>query len=380
VIRNATVATFNCYRAVCWRNVWFLSVVYVLVAAATYCGFYNKWRLKDGSRRDSAIHMLDGDAYRPFVYRQFMPLAAILVDRIAPKFIKERFLAKLFSPLDNPSGMQLGLRHGDIDDRVYSFRYYVEYNFGFVLLLASMLLMRYFCSSLGCSRLSSTIAPAIVALSLPVLQSKGGYIYDFSELFFFFASLCLIMSRYRWFVVPLAILGTLNKESYVFFLLTIVPLVRPYRIDRAGTAVLTCSLATAGLVYLGLKMTYAGNPGANVEFHLPQTLLFYMNPLNLLAVETTYGIVMFAGYSFVSVLTVGMLISLGWRRFDRRLKLYALACATINVPLVLLFAAPGETRNLSLLYPTLLLLIAFVVEAIAGGEQMPNAGLNAPIE
>jgi hypothetical protein len=347
-----------------WRNAFLLTYVYILVAAASYSGFYNKWRLSDGQERYSIILMLDGDAHRPFVYRQLMPQIANALDRITPTSIKDKVVGRILGPVFNRSGMQLGLRQGDVTIPTHTFRYYVVYMLGFFALLPALFLMRRFCLSCGCSEQSATAAPAIFALAIPILQSVGGYFYDFGEIFFLFATLCLIDCRYRWLIVPLTAIATFNKESYLFYLLSISPLLWRGKSDRETILICFGSILVAGLTYLVLRAVYAVNPGATAEFHLFSNLMFYLNPLNLLSVETTYGILLFSGYSLVTVLAFTLLISLSLPRFDGRLRAYAITAVIINVSLFLLFAAPGETRNLSLLYPVLVLLIAFAIDRV----------------
>ena len=53
-----------------------LALFYVIVAAAAFNGFYAKWRLNDGHAPHSLASMVDGTAYRPYVYRQLVPAVA----------------------------------------------------------------------------------------------------------------------------------------------------------------------------------------------------------------------------------------------------------------------------------------------------------------
>jgi hypothetical protein len=87
--------------------------------------------------------------------------------------------------------------------------------------------------------------------------------------------------------------------------------------------------------------------------------------LSLLAHERTYGFALPAGYSIVTIAGAASLVALGWRRLAPPLRRFGLAAAAINLPLLLLFCAPGETRNLSLLYPLLVCLIAASADRLA---------------
>jgi hypothetical protein len=59
-----------------------------------------------------------------------------------------------------------------------------------------------------------------------------------------------------------------------------------------------------------------------------------------------------------------------WRLLPGWLKLHAKIAAVINIPLYLLFCQPGEFRDLSLLFISFLLVLAFSLQ-----EWMGSAGL-----
>jgi hypothetical protein len=86
-----------------------------------------------------------------------------------------------------------------------------------------------------------------------------------------------------------------------------------------------------------------------------------------------YTVPLFAGYSIVSVGAVAMIAWLARGRIARPLLLHIVLAAAINVPLLLLFAFPGEMRNLSLLYPALVLAIASAFDRLTGAPARPRA-------
>jgi len=224
--------------------------------------------------------------------------------------------------------------------------------------------MRAFCRHLGASKTAATAAPVVFALTLPVLLAEGGYFYDMIEVFFFAAAFYISVRNNRWWLILLTVPASLNKESFLFFLITLAPFVIHNRRDWRGVIILCNSIVISGLVYLLNKARFAQNAGGSVDFHLFENLKFYINPVSLFRVDRTYGLIMFAGYSLISLVLISILICIGAQRFNFRLRLYAATAICINMPLYFLFAAPGETRNLSFLYPMLVLLIAGTIDGV----------------
>lgn len=365
---------FRDRRSVVLANIFMLAVLYFLTAAATYNGFYRKYGLRDGETRFSVDLMLDGTASRPFAYRQLLPATANLIAAHLPEHITER-LEETFTTRSEFYGNEtrFGLRLGVADQKIYAVRYYIIYTTAFMMYFAALFFMREFCMFAGASQLSSTGAPVVFSLLLPTLLSIGGYFYDFSEIFFFFLSLCLARSQHRWALIPVAAIGTFNKEPYLVFLLSLAPLVIRSRTDRRGMAFMAAAAGASALVYLALKLRFEGNPGGNMENHLLQNLRFYPNPLSLFQGQIAYGLPMFAGYSIVTAIIVIIVFRRGWSRMDRAVRQSVLLAASLNVPLVLAFSYPGEIRNLSMIFPALVSLIALTIDALAK-RQLAHVG------
>lgn len=336
----------------------------LLVAAeASFNGYYEKWGLKDGADRYSVPLMVDGTGHRPFVYRQLLPQIANVIDDVLPASVKNPLLDRLLEPAPaNPGRTNLGMRHGDADNPDYAIRYYLIYNLTFAAFLATLFLMRTLCLQEGFSAATSIATPIIFALFFPFLLSMGGHFYDFTELFFFVGALCLCRSRLKWLLIPGAVIATFNKESFLFFILCLAPFIVKGRKDVPGLAIFAGALLASALTHLLNKAHYAENAGANVQIWLWGNLEFYLNPLSLFRLERTYNLIGWAGYSLVTVALVGAAARLGWRYLGTPAKRHVYLAIAVNLPLYLLFCHPGETRNLSLLFPSLALLIAGTVQ------------------
>lgn len=363
-------------------SIFFLIVFYWLAAAASFNGFYSKWGLRDDSTRSDPYAMIDQTAHRPFVYRQLLPAMARMVDATMPErvkgFVNYKFpINKWLKPVD-------GEKPG------YEISYFALYYLTFLFLFLSLFGMRIFCRQAGMSDPASTFAPVIFALMFPVLLTKGGYFYDLSELFFMFAALCLVpYRRGRWLLIPLAIAATYNKESFLFFILALAVLYIRSLKDWAGIVIIGLSGLLSGGMHLLNVLSLQSAPGGNVENHILENIYFYLNPINLFKTTKTYGIQMTEAYGPILIALVVAFLIIGLPRLSPVLKRFSLACLVVNLPLFILFAAGGELRNLSFLYPTCVLLTAAVLDwqwnwgASAGrvrspaGSGLPGGGSDA---
>jgi hypothetical protein len=342
--------------------------LFLLASASSFGGYFGKWGFRDGDVRFSFAKMVEGRADKPFVYRRLLPAIANTVEQAVPQSAKQAMMPALIKWGVAAPTLAVGVRSGEADNPRYALRYNVIYYIDFALLFASMFLMSSLVRRAGFSSFIAVLAPVLFALVFPLLLENGGYFYDVSEVFLMFAALRLARPKARWLLPLLAVVGAYNKESYLFFLLTLAPLVIETRRDWKGALILGGSVFVAGAVYLWVKGQYVHNPGGATEFHLFDNLVYYINPLSLLKGERTYGVNLPAAYSTIFLPMLVIVCVLGWRRIITPMRHYIIAAAVVSAPLFLLFAYPGEIRNLSFLYPALLLFIAGVLERFAKAE------------
>jgi hypothetical protein len=362
---------------------WFLlSCAYVVIAAAVINGFYTKWRLNDGHPALGLSQLVEGTAHRPYVYRQFLPALANGIQAMLPETTVARISERLADPRRVNSRSGLAMRYPGSEALIpaVTLRYHLVYYLTFFALLAALFVMRRVCLQAGADAVAATAAPAILALLLPFFLTEGGYFYDFVELLFMMSAVLLAMGVSRH--TPLRVLGLLalaglatwNKEAFFFFTPALYPLLRR-NLPRAHAAALAAGLLfVCGCVYLALRMRFAGNPGSTVDYQLWDNLRFYVDPGNWLRTESTYGVLLPRGFGIVSVLAfVGIAVN-GWARLPQALRQHALLALAVNVPLFVLFCSPGEMRNLSMLYPSLLGLMAMAMTVWMTVAVAPRAG------
>ncbi|WP_058188946.1 hypothetical protein [Terracidiphilus gabretensis] len=101
--------------------------------------------------------------------------------------------------------------------------------------------------------------------------------------------------------------------------------------------------------------------------HWRQQVQFFTHLQTLLfATDKTYGI---TTLSAATVFPMALLAWTAWRAWPRLpaiLRSHASIAAAVNVPLFVLLCAPGELRNLSLLYIALLVVLATTLNRWAG--------------
>ena len=338
--------------------------VFATFAAVSFNGFYQKWGLRDGDgawdgdARYSFAAMIEGEADKPFVYRQLLPKMANGFEAALPEEAKVWMLERL-----NGSGwwevhsLTEKMRIAPELHDEYLLRYYVVYYACVAFMFAALFVMREICRDLRVGEAAATIAPCLFALVFVYFMSMGGFFYDFPEVFFMaLAALLAMRGRWLW-LVPLTAVATYNKEVFLVFTVMLFPFLRANMPTRNAALVVAGLVGVAGVTHLLGRIEFADNPGGS-ESWLRESILFYADPRNLFAFEVNFGVVTPRGYSLFTILAVLALFVGGWRKLPQPMQQHVLLAPAINLPLVLVFCGPGEVRNFSLCFIALLALIA----------------------
>jgi hypothetical protein len=339
-------------------------ILFFVAASISFDGYYQKWHFGEAdvpgdNIRASFESMVDGTAYRPYVYRQLLPSIANWADGVVPTGTKDRLYDL------QASGDDADTRFASISDsatansKPYFFRYLVLYIATFLCAWLSVWAMYLVCDALGAPEPAAVFAPVIFILLLPYLMSNGGFFYDYPELAFMSLAVWMAIRFDWWWIIPLAALGAWNKESFLLFIPTLYPFfrmnsTRNRAILSTGILCLVCAA-----VYLPIRLRFASNPGGTVELWWTSQLSYILHPRNLLYLtEETYGIRTLKAYTIIPVAMLVWTVWRGWRYLPSAIKRHGKIAAVINFPLFLLFGFPGELRGLSMLYVFLLLVIA----------------------
>jgi hypothetical protein len=347
-----------------YNRVCLLAFTFV-VAAASFHGFYAKWHflevrpetadLTGGFQHATFEQLMDGTAWRPYVYRQMIPIVANAIDRRVPEDFKD----KLFTQSSLYAAVAKNMLNSPItQDRRYFFRFLVTYCVVFLFAWAALIAMFCLCRTLPMSRTASALTAATFLLLMPFLSTICGYMYDYPELFFLTLAVWIALKRQWWFMIPVAALATLNKESFLLFIPAFYPLFRQ-RTSRFSAGVGTAVVAlSSGIVYELLRLRFKANPGATVEWHFWDQARFLVRPMWWINhAETTYGWLLPPTWNPLFLVIVVWTVWRGWRFLPAHIRRFATIAAAINLPLFLLFCAGGELRDLSMLYIPFLLLI-----------------------
>ncbi len=371
------------------------------ISAAAFEGFFVKWHFQEAHVAADFFSfeaMYEGTAHRPYVHRQLLISVSKGVTEILPHETKEALREKIKA--DN--FLVNKFKKVDIKEK-FLLEYYIVYFLAFLCLFASIFVWRKICIDLTGDSLAGTVAPLAFTIIFPYLETNGGFFYDFSELLFFsLATYFALHGRYLALIL-ITPLAAHNKESFFFFLLTLYPLLRRTQTIKTTIMTLGVSILLAGLSYLPTILKFAGNEGNIAEsgnrliinifvviiiayffgVYLICKKIYIKSPLMSYAFFLIFVVMMFVlrgsefpwfffddlghTYSVISgektfllhLILVFWIIKSAWKFFDKSLKNYSLLALAINTPLIMSFGYVFELRNLSLLYPAFIILIAF---------------------
>lgn len=337
-------------------------VLFALVAAASFNEFYGRTRFNEVNSpafwyQSTFEGMVDGTAYRPYVYRQLLPDLANWFNAVVPESVQVQLYDWQMNPSRQyPSAMTASLA---ARNHVYFFRYLVVYFGTYLSALIAVWAMYLVCRAVDLPPPAAVLASIIVILLLPYAMSGGGYFYDYPELAFLALAVWFALRFKWWWMVPVVLLGTWNKESFLLFIPALYPLFR----RRSSAINSMLGIGVLGLVsaavYYWLRLRFAHNPGSTVIFWLPDEMQLILHPKYLLlATREAYGIPMIMGYTLGPMLLLVWTVWRAWRHLPKAIQRHAQIAAVINVPLYLLFVQPGKLRDLSMLYITFLLVLA----------------------
>jgi hypothetical protein len=348
-----------------------LVFVFFLVAAASFNGYFTKWTFRDGEPNFGIEKMLDATARRPYVYRQLLPQTANVIDRHTPQSIKSFFMRRNYIAMTFAGATAAG-------DPRYAFRYGVVLALSFGCLFLCVMLLSSVIEDFTSNRAASIIAACVSLLLTPVILTRGGYFYDPPEWLFIVAAFKIARKGNIWLLLPLAGVATLNKESFPAFLPVLVPILLS-RFSKAEIAVpfslaAGLSLATNVLV----KKAFSGNPGAMMENHFLENIVYYCNPLHYFKWEYTYSILFPRGCNIINIMLLAVVIGSTWKSLSKPMQQTFMVAALINMPLFFGFCWFDELRNLSMLFVPVSVMMAHYIARMMKGEDGIGASAGSP--
>jgi len=337
-----------------------LAVLLVVVSAASFSAFYEKWHFREaGGRGFDPIatfdQMIDGTAYRPYVYRQLLPSMANAITRALPTdAIGRRVPARVQAKINVAF---------NLTSKKYPVQYLIVYIATYLSALFAAFALYRVALAVNLSQPAALFATVVFMLLFPLIGIKGGMLYDYPELLFLAVAAWMALKVDWWWLIPVAALGTWNKESFLLFMFTLYPLFR-LRSSRLksliGVGVL---VAVCAAVYLPIRLHFAHNLGGTVEWHVKETVDFYLHPFRLETwIDRSYDLMFPAMSGPIPFVLLIWTVWRGWQFLPHWLKRHAQIAAVINIPLYVLFCDPGEFRDLSLLFITFLFILAYSLQ------------------
>lgn len=330
------------------------ALLFILAAWTSFSGFYAKWHFREAGVTNwtdaSAIDaMLDGAADRPFVYRRMLPDMANGIARLVPATAQDRLYHWAFAPsaFSHWPPMNAIARSPLAADQKWFFRYLVFYCLTLLCACAATYALFLACRAIDLPFAVCVFAPVILILLAPFFMI---YAYDYAELVFLALAVWVALRHSPFWLLPLAALGTWNKESFLFFIPTLYPFLRARLSRRASVAAVVALCVICGLVYLDARARFAGNNGVTAVHQVRPHFRQALDPEALFtATEETYGVRLPRVSTLLPTCLLLWVFLRIWKQLPPTVRQHGLIAAAINTPLYFAFCTPGEYRNFSFL-------------------------------
>jgi hypothetical protein len=346
-------------------------ILLFFAAIASFAGYYTPYGFNDDDPVMGFVAVIDGTANRPYVYRQLLPTVANWANQRAPKSL----LNTLSSMHGETKGIYSIFNSRVVHEPAYAFRYLVFYLEGVLAAITAVAFLYLACRVEGHIPLVSLTASTFMILLMPYLMIRGrGYYSDYPELAFLAAGVWAARRLHWPWLIPIVVLGTFNKESYIVIVLTFWPLL----LERASKlysllqiAILECFAVG---VYLMVRSRFRGNGGGTTEFHLWDQFEFFAHPANwLFEPGLAYRMFVPKAMTLIPAALLIWIVWIGSKRLSIGIRRHGMIALALNLPLYVLFCDPGEVRDLGMLYVAFMLCVAGVLSASADGLVPPVA-------
>jgi hypothetical protein len=354
------------------KSIWYLFgifFIYAVAAAAAFNEFYDRHSFGEAMPHASAEHIVNQTAARPFVYRQLIPVLIRTVGNILPDdFLSMRGVRFLFNSMKSRCEVSR-VRCSGLDDPLWAKERLLLYYVCYAAFLASLFVMRSVCLNEGAAEWVATVVPLVFALMHALLQTVGGYFYDFTELIFLSGAVLATQRKNGFLTILVVALGTLNKESFIFFVPALYPLLLRTHTTSRSRAIFASSLIASIAISLYIRYIYKDNSGGIVEYYLSENISHLTRLSSYFLFEVRYGIPLPQGSNIFSLLLIAGIFGYGWKTLDAAWKRHIFYMSIVNSVVFLLFGFPGELRGFSLMYMCLIVTAARMMQSAADPER-----------
>jgi hypothetical protein len=367
----------------------FVFIVYYAVAGQALTSYMQDFAFA-GDDPDLGLEALvRGTAEQPYVYRRLAPdivhalsafAARTLPERVQIKMERQSHVKRLAFPGDTSRQFRFPgdtiptwARPPESWNRQKALDFHAAYAFEFVCFFLTLWVARAFTRSLFPEApLFADVAPVVMLILR--MYSQPWMMYDASETLLVFASALCITRMRIWAHLPIFMLAVFNKESNV--LLAPVALVALYGFvpRRRWVAAGVAHLVIGGAMLAWVYHAYAHNPGGHVQNHLTENIAFWSNARNYFRFEDVFAPAIRSpvGANPLLMIPALALVAAGWAPSPSIIRRMFVTSLGLAAPLLLLFGAGDEFRNLSLAYAAFYAMCCF---GIRRWYPRPVAGL-----
>ena len=331
----------------------------LVVSAAGYCGFFLKWAFREDSPDWGIQAMLENSAKKPFIHRQLAPVIVKETVELFPEGTKEKLSANLIEK----KHIEKRFAQSNIPEK-YVLEYYLMFIICFLSFFAAVWILKSLLTEILKDEVAGTAGACLFALLFPFFEVMGGYYYDCIEVLFLFLAARFALHGNFIALFILAPLATWNKESFFFFLLTLYPLTRKNFDFKKSAAITLGTMFVAGLAYLFVKQTFINNPGDMADSRIVEHLEMIFDINSYFLTDSIYGVPLPSRMFFLHIIYVVWIAKNFWYKLSEEWQMHAKIALVVNGILYWLFVVPGELRDLSMLYPSLMILTTYFLQNI----------------
>lgn len=208
--------------------------------------------------------MINGKAYKPFVYRTLLPTSVKIISQVIPGNIKKMLTKKveesyLLSKIFNKLKWENRL----------AAEYFIATLLMYISLLGFAFAIRYLFNLFYISsKIYTNLFSVFALLALPPFFVYTSFLYDFPNLLLFTIGL-ILLKKQKWNIfIPFLIISTINKETTIL----LIAIFYFYYRDRLSKELFRNLILIQVLTYIAVKIVlyfiFRNNSGTFVEFHL----------------------------------------------------------------------------------------------------------------
>lgn len=349
-----------------------LSLAFALLSSSVIDAFLKKWC---GTAFNAEIpysfeKTLAYEVPRPYAYRVLVPwLVNTTSELLPPRFI----LSPPAELLRRGVELYIGEEQAKTVPVDLQVKFIIAVFGMFIFLFATLWLYRSLAVwVLNINQVNADLATVLFGLFLPLsFRGGGGFIYDFSELFFSAAYIgSLVSGRYALAGMILSA-ALVNKESNLLLMVYLAA-----HLLASGTSpkrkgyVFLAHLTSAAIPYFLIKVAMEHKAGGTVEFYLLWNIDYWTNISSFFGFMTTnLQLVVFPKPA--NVLFLGLfvwLVTYRWKYKPVFVRMALLSQGFVCLALLVVFCWHDEIRNLSLAFPAIFLAVTHsIVENYGNG-------------